>query len=168
MFLTMKPSGPVNLRILRPSRKPLIVGDVFVMQPPDDRYLFGRVISTTAQWGAGASVLANLIYVFKARSESKTMPDRSELRADRLLFAPLVINRLPWSRGYFETIANLPLGEDEVLQQHCFRGSSGRYYDDKGRELAGPTEPCGLLGLDSFRTVDDSVSKALGIPLAPD
>ena len=86
---------------------------------------------------------------------------------DRLLFAPLVINRLPWSRGYFETIANLPLGEGQVLKQHCFE-ANGRYYDEKDRELPGPTAPCGLRGLESFRTVDDSVSQALGIPLAPD
>lgn len=158
----------MNLRILRPSRKRLVAGDVFVMLPPDDRYLFGRVISTAAQWGAGPSVTANLIYVFKVRSESKTVPNRSELLADRLLFAPVVINRLPWSRGYFETIANLTMGVDEALPIHCFRFSSGRYFDENGRELSGPTEPCGEGGLHSFRTVDDLVSEALGIPLAPD
>ena len=157
----------MNLAILRPSRKRLVTGDVFVMLPPDGRFLFGRVISTTAQWGAGPSLVANLVYVFRARSNTKMCPARSELLADRLLFAPLVINRLPWSRGYFETIANLPLGEREVLKQHCFE-SNGRYYDDKGHELPVPAEPCGLRGLESFRTVDDSVSTALGITLAPD
>jgi len=158
----------VNLRILRPSRQRLTAGDVFVMLPPEDRYLFGRVISTTAKWGANPSLTANLIYVFKVRSVAKTMPDRTELLSDRLLFAPVMTNRLPWSRGYFETITNLPLGEGEVLQQHCFRFSNHRCYDEHHRELSGPTEPCGEGGLHSFRTVDDLVSDALGIPLAPD
>jgi hypothetical protein len=158
----------VNLRILRPSRKRLAAGDVFVVLPPDNRYLFGRVISTTAQWGAGPSVTANLIYVFKARSDTKSLPDKSELQADRLLFAPAVINRLPWSRGYFQVLANLPLGDGEVLNQHCFRSDRDRYFDELGRRLEHRTEPCGLWGLGSYRTIDDEISRALGIPLAPD
>lgn len=159
------PSAP-NLRALRPSRKRLQPGDVFAMLPPDGRYLFGRVISTRASWGP--SLTANLIYVFKVRATTRTIPDRSELQADCLLFAPAVINRLPWSRGYFEALGNLSIGPGEVLQQHCFEDSGHRYYDETGALLPQRTEPCGFRGLESYRTVDDSVSKALGIALAPD
>ena len=136
------------------------------MRPPDGRYLFGRVISTVAMWGPSAS--ANLIYVFKVRSNAKTAPDSSELRANRLLIAPLIINRLPWSRGYFETIAIQPLVEGDVLKQHCFRSSYGGYDDEQSRELSTPSEPCGVWGLHSYRTIDDEISDALGIPRAPD
>jgi len=156
----------VNLRVLRPSRKRLAPGQIFVMLPRDDKYLFGRVISTVAKWGPSAS--ANLIYVFKVRSDSKIPPDSSELRANRLLIAPLIINRLPWSRGYFETIATRPLVEGDVLKRHCFRSSYGRYYDEQSRELSAPSEPCGDWGLHSYRTIDDEISDALGIPRAPD
>ncbi len=160
-------SAPVvNLKVLRPSRKRLVAGDIFAMLPPDGKYVFGRVISTEAK--AGPSMPANLVYVFKARSLIKSVPDSSELRTDRLLVAPLMINRLPWSRGYFETLTNRPLGEGEVLKQHCFRSSEGRYYDERSRELSRPIEPCGHWGMQSYRTLDDRVSKALGIPLAPD
>jgi hypothetical protein len=144
-----------------------LAGDIFVMLPPDGKYLFGRVVSTSAL--AGPSMPANLIYVFKARSPVKSIPDASELRTDRFLIAPLMINRLPWSKGYFETLANRRLGEDEILKQHCFRSSEGRwYYDEHCRELSGPIEPCGRWGMHSYRTLDDDISKALGIPLAPD
>jgi len=136
------------------------------MLPPDDKYLFGRVISTEAK--VGPSITANLIYVFKARSAVKSVPDDSELRPDRLLIAPLMINRLPWSKGYIETLLNRPLAEGEVLSQHCFSSSGGRYYDELSREISGPIEPCGLWGLNSYRTLDDDISEALGIPLAPD
>lgn len=159
-------SSPPNLNVLRPSRKRVVAGDVFVMQPPDGRYLYGRVISTQASWGA--SVAANLIYVFKTRSDTKTVPHRAGLGTDRLLIEPAVINRLPWSRGYFETVANLPFAAGEVLEQHCFEDSGGRYFDEAGRQLPQRIEPCGFRGLHSFRTIDDLVSKALGIPLAPD
>ena len=41
-FLTM--TERTNLRVLKRSRKPPTPGDVFAMQLPDGRYLFGRVI----------------------------------------------------------------------------------------------------------------------------
>ena len=77
----LKASGPVNLAILRPSRKRLVTGDVFVMLPSDDRYLFGRVISTTAQWGAGPSVVANL--VLRVQSPIQHQDPSGTIRAPR-------------------------------------------------------------------------------------
>jgi immunity protein 26 of polymorphic toxin system len=156
----------VNLKVLRRSRKRLAAGDIFAMFPLDGRYLFGRVISTTAK--AGPSMPANLIYIFDTRSASKRIPTGPELGVGCLLIAPLMTNRLGWSRGYFETIANRPLGEDEVLRHHCFESSRGRYYDEMSRPLEVRTEPCGIWGLDSYRSIDDAISKALGIPFAPD
>jgi hypothetical protein len=73
-------------------------------------------------------------------------------------------NTLPWSKGYFQTLENRPLGASDVLRSHCFRSSGGKYYDESCVELPGPKEPCGDWGLHSFRTIDDAVSDALGIP----
>lgn len=84
------------------------------------------------------------------------------MRPDRLLVSPIMTNKLPWSKGYFETLANVPLGEDDVLDQHCFLDWTGRYYDENLNELPGPREPVGEYGLASFRTIDDEVSDALG------
>jgi hypothetical protein len=68
----------------------------------------------------------------------------------------------------------MPLEPGDVLEQHCFRTFRGRhfdlpvYYDDANHELPGPVEPVGSWGLDSFRTIDDKVSDALGIPRVPE
>lgn len=158
-----------NLRILKPSRKKRKPGDLFVMEIPNTPYIYGRVISTTARWTTSQDwPLANLIYVYRVRSHTKTVPDRDLLTPDNLLLPPMFTNNLGWSRGYFETIASIPLGEEDLLPQHCFRRSTGQYFDDKGNELPGPIGPVGSYGLDSFRTIDDAVSEALGIPLAPE
>ncbi|MBT8163364.1 immunity 26/phosphotriesterase HocA family protein [Arthrobacter sp. GN70] len=160
-------SVQTNMHILKPSRKGPLPGDVFVLQMPDEMYSFGRVISTSAM--VGGRIQAQLIYVYKVRSDSKALPERSELRSDCLLIPPMMTNRLPWSRGYLETVANLPLERDDVLSQHCFFDSSFRkYVDEFGDDLPGPVEPVGEHGLQSFRTIDDSVSAVLGIPLVPD
>jgi hypothetical protein len=77
-------------------------------------------------------------------------------------------NRLSWSRGYFETVAHRNL-EDDVLHPHCFYSYNfRRYFDEYRNELPERIEPCGIFALRSFRTIDDAVSEALGIPLAPD
>lgn len=56
-----------------------------------------------------------------------------------------------------------------MLAQHCFLSASrGRYFDENGADLGGGVEPVGDYGLHSYRTIDDQLSHALGIPLAPE
>ena len=160
-------SVQTNMRKLKPSRKMPRPGDVFVLQMPDNKYYFGWVVSTSAM--VGGRIQSRLIYVFRVQSASKDLPERSNLRSDRLLVPPMMTNLLPWSRGYLETIAHLPLEPGDILSQHCFYDSFFRkYVDELGNDLPGPVEPVGELGLQSFRTIDDAISAGLGIPLIPE
>lgn len=155
----------MNLQVLKKSRRVPEQGDIFVMRPPDGVFLYGRVISTTAKAGWGFDN-SNLIYVYRRRAvEREPVPP---LLRNELLVPPMMTNQLPWSRGYFEFLMNRPLGTMDRLPQHCFKRSTGGYYDDEGNELAGLVEPCGQYGLHSFRTIDDEISRALGIPLTPE
>ncbi|MCZ7627614.1 MAG: immunity 26/phosphotriesterase HocA family protein [Microthrixaceae bacterium] len=160
-------NAETNLQVLSPSRKKPKVGDVFALQLPDGRYLFGRVISTEAMAGPSMGG-AILIYVYRERSDQKELPERAELRPDRLLVSPIMTNQQPWTKGYFETIENLPVDGDDVLDQHCFRRWDGRYFDEALNELPGPIEPVGDYGVHSYRTIDDEISDALGFDRAPD
>lgn len=137
------------------------------MKPPDDLFLFGRVVSTTAEIGSIKDCV--LLYIYRARAATKLAP--SELRPGELLVPPMMTNRLPWTKGYFEHLANRPLTSDDVLRTHCFvraYANPPQYFDESGRRLDGPVDPVGEFGLQSFRTIDDQISKALGIPLSPD
>lgn len=162
-----------NFRELRRSRKALAPGDVFVMGLPGGMYLFGRVISTSARWtlaqGGGTT---NLVYVFAHQSRTKEIPARTHLRADQLLIPPQLINRLGWSRGFFETLGNLPFEDGEVLDVHCFQtniyATGPRWFDDAANQLPEPVPPVGEWGVGNYRTVEDKVCSALGIPLAAD
>lgn len=156
-----------NLRVLKPSRKRPVAGDLFAMQLPDERYLFGRVVSTEAMAGPSMGG-AIMIYVYRPLFPSKDVPERAELSVEQLLVPPMMTNRLPWSRGYFETVARWPLEPGDVLGQHCFRSWVGRYFDEAGNELPRAVEPVGDYGLHSYRTIDDEISDALGFEQAPD
>jgi hypothetical protein len=137
-----------------------------VMMPPGEQYIFGRVMGTNLQGNRAPMPGAHLIYVYRWQSKSNE-PDRSRLNPQDMLLPPLFINDLPWSKGYFETVAHWPLGDSDLLPQHCFWDAlRDCYVNDKGEDLPSPVEPCGDWGLHSYRTFDDALSEALAIPLA--
>jgi hypothetical protein len=152
----------MNLSQLKRSRRIPQRGDVFALAPAGHGFLFGRVISTDANpLGVGD---ANLVYIYATRSPTKNAVPTLSLW--NLLVPPLMTNRRPWTMGYIEFVANRPLAPGDQLPRHCFRDSRGWYFDEHGARLAEPAEPVGTWGLHSFKTIDDEVSRALGIPLS--
>jgi hypothetical protein len=78
-------------------------------------------------------------------------------------------NRMPWTKGYFETVGHSPIVEGDLLAQHCFLSAArGRYFDENFNELPGPVEPCGDWALSSYRWLDDQIADALGVDRAPE
>lgn len=157
----------MNLRVLERSRRPPRPGDVFALLPPTGRYLFGRVIRTDADvFGMRRLVL---IYIYAAASGS--MESVPELGLDRLLLPPMMTNRLPWSRGYFRHLYQEKLRESDVLSPHRFRSPApelgDELFDEYSRPVGPGPGPIGVHAVDSFRTIDDAISDALGIPRAP-
>ena len=154
----------VNMVVLKKSRKPPASGDIFAFSMPGTPFFFGRVIRTDALIGPMKN--NTLIYIYRVSSPDKTKVP--ELNKNELLVPPIMTNRQPWLRGYFENIENRPLEPKNALEKHCFIDSWGHFYDEQNNKLPDRVEPCGAYGLHSYRTIDDAVSKALGIPLAPD
>lgn len=87
----------MNMQILKPSRRPLKAGDIFVYRIKGHDFGFGRVISTDTNIGGGGGTI--VIYIYDAFSKHKKEIPKLDKR--KLLLPPLGINRLPWSRGYF-------------------------------------------------------------------
>lgn len=155
----------MNLQVLKPSRARPQAGDVFAFRPGGVDFMFGRVIRTDAQVGPRIRGL-NLIYVYDVRAPSKEV-DPAELTPDRLLLPPMMTNALPWVHGYFETIERKPVIDQDRLRGHVFASSNGRFYDDEDHEVpAASGVPIGSYGVHSYQTIDDEISKALGLPVA--
>ena len=116
---------------------------------------------------------ANLIYIYEWQS-STPEPDYTKLLPNKLLISPVWTNNLAWSKGYFQHLDNKPLGDFDLLRQHCFLvapldpSSRATYVDESGREIARRSDPCGQWGLVSYRWIDDHVSDALEIPRVPE
>lgn len=138
------------------------------MRPAELGYLFGRVINTDTRIGGfpGDVVLA---YIFNPLFPRMELTNFAQLTPSNLLIPPFGINTLPWSRGYFHTVDSRPLLAGDVLAEHVFlesRRTGDFYFDEHGVEV-GPSDNAGVWGLRSFRTIDDEISRALGLPLAP-
>lgn len=155
----------MNMKVLNPSRQKPKAGDIFVLQMPDGLYRYGRVITTDVNIGGFTG--CTLVYIYRVTRPTKVpIP---ELRLDDLLIPPKCTNRLPWARGYFETIEHRPLDPTDVPPVLCFWSPvHDRYMDADGKYLPRRTEPCGLYALGSFRTIDADISRAIGITPAPD
>lgn len=158
-------AGAPNLRVLRPSRTKLAPGDLFVLSPAPRLFLFGRVIAIDAV--AGPITGLNLIYIYDVRRASPEPVPVGDLSRGGLLLPPLMTNRLPWSRGYFDAVAREELQPGDVRAVHCFRTWNGNYVDEKGITLPSPIPPVGDCGVHSFRTIDDMVSDSLQMQRAP-
>lgn len=157
-----------NLRVLKPSRKKPRQGDVFAMQLPDETYLFGRVIGAELEPPKAPMPLAYLIYIYDERSSAKAA-DLALLRPDRLLIPPVFINKMPWTKGYLETVGSAALTRSDLLARHCFWDAARScYVDENLNVLPGETQPCGDWALSSYRWLDDQVSDAVGIPRVPE
>ena len=159
---------PTNLQVLKRSRRKPEPGDIFALRVPDGTFLFGRVIGAELEPPLAPMPLSYLVYVYAHRSQTK-QPRLDALRPEGLLLPPVFINRMPWTKGYFETVEHEELGHETLLPQHCFWDAArARYVDERQNPLPRESHPCGDWGLASYRWLDDQVSDALGIPRVPE
>ncbi len=161
--MTAKTTEKTNLEVLERSNTAPKVGDIFALKPRGKPFMFGRVIRTDSMVGPFPAIL---IYVYATTAE-RELP-LPPLKREQLLLPPLFTNQLPWVHGLFKTVARQELTPSDVFKVHSFRHPvSGKYFDDRGRALPTPSEPVGTYALDSYRTIDDDISDALGIPQVP-
>ncbi len=154
-----------NMKVLKKTKQKPMLGDIFSFQILDGKFHWGRVVSLTAKVGGFDNCV--LIYIYKTQTESND--EVPTLTTSDLLLPPIATNELPWKKGYFKLVDNIELKIDDLLPVHCFKSVlRGTYFDDKGNQLDKAYEPCGINGLDSYRTIDDKVSEAIGLELAPD
>lgn len=157
--------GPrTNLQRGRGTRTKPHEGEIFTLQVPDKRHLFGRVI--LSDFPSGPMPGAHLVYIYRCLTQDRN-PPKDQLRPSWLLLPPLFTNSLGWSKGYFQRIDTEPLRDGDLLPQHCFKRWDGEIVDEYGRMLGRPVEPCGEWMLMSYRMIDDLISDALRIPRAP-
>ena len=148
---------------MKKSRKKPQEGDVFVLQPIEGVFHFGKVIQTDIKSVDSFVNGMTLIYVYQYSSDSKEMPDA--LENEELLIPPVVVNLQPWTMGYFETIGNGGVSESERNVDFAFWDVLREKYVDitTAQPIALKKEPKyrSIFGLGSYGVVGKEVHKTL-------
>ena len=142
------------------SRKKPCIGDMFVLQPIQGMFYYGKVIKTDLQSYDSFIRGMFLIFIYDYCSTQKEIV--YDLDINNLLIAPQIVNKQPWLKGYFETIGNvevtvqennIDLGFWDILRK--------RYVDINGNPLDVPPKVSSIYGLGSYGIVSKEVYKAL-------
>jgi hypothetical protein len=154
----------INMEYLKRSTKKPQPGDIFVFKNKHAGYMFGMVVTDKAKGGGFDDTI--LVYIYN--NVQKNRDPMPELKPENLIIPPIHINQLGWTDGFFITIGNKEIKKEDLLSQNCFYSyTTKKYYDEYGNLLKKRYDPCGVYGLANHRHIDDQVSKALGVPLAP-
>lgn len=130
----------MNLEFLKRSRK-IVAGDIFVFKMRGRGYGYGRVVATD---GRIATFMENIIIAYFYDAASSQKEEIPELRKERLLIPPQMLDTTPWTKGFFETVYRGPLNAKDRLLRHCFREeSSGTCFDEYSNEVR-CAKPCGI------------------------
>ena len=110
-----------NLLRLKRARKPVFSdGDIFVLSPVEGMYLYGRILQAKINnpdddWMSEGM----LVFIFKTKSRDKS-PDNFKLDYGNVLIGPEVVPRQYWTCGFFETVGNIPLTQEEKKLDYGF------------------------------------------------
>ena len=135
-------------------------GDIFVLQPSKGIFYFGKVIETGVKSIDSFVNGMTLIYVYQYWSYEKIIPQ--ELDKKKFLIAPAVVNHQPWRKGYFETIGNIMVTQNEKNVEFAFWNVlKDKYVDISGKEIENKPLICGIYGLASYGAIGKEVQKAI-------
>ena len=142
------------------SRKYPKEGDIFLVQPLQNVYYYGKVIQTQIKSRDSLVNGMNLIFVYDKSTDNKNIPDN--LSDCDFLISPVIINKLPWSRGYFETISNLCVTERERKMPFGFWNTLRKtFVNAEGITLTFKPQYWSDYGLASYAVVGEKIQAAL-------
>ncbi|MUT68351.1 immunity 26/phosphotriesterase HocA family protein [Paenibacillus sp. NEAU-GSW1] len=151
-----------ELIAMKKSRKKPLEGDVFVIQPMENHYYFGKVIKTNIQGKNLNFQGMNLIFIYNILSHNKEIP--RNIDEYELLFAPTVVNFQGWLKGYFETVGNQPISIKESNIDFGFFDdyeTHDKLYNLEGERISHKPKYLDFVGLASYGYVGRQVHRVL-------
>lgn len=145
---------------MEPSRKRPKKGDVFVIQPKEGIYFFGKVVITNITSSDLMVNGWNLIYIYKGSGINLEISDTLDDRD--LLIPPQIVNNQGWLKGYFKTIGTLPItNKDNEFEYGFLDFKTKEYVDTEGKPLGYEPEMWIDYGLGSYGSVAYDVNQAI-------
>lgn len=139
-LIELGPNVGENLKILKRTRREKKDGDIFVCTLNGIIYYYGKILQANIcnpsnNWINGCI----LVCIFLEKTIEKNLKN---FKGDysNLLISPLIVTSQYWSNGWFETIGNIPLTEEDKELDYGFWdkeiiGSCGSFYKANGEVL---------------------------------
>ncbi len=133
------PTKTYQLQVVKKSRVKPQVGDVFVVEPVAGKYFYGRVLATDIDYFTDNEPFS-VVIIFNIRTESLNL-DNFIPDYNRILHNPCFIHDMYWQRGFFYTVGNIPLNDEEKNLDYGFfkwftLKPGGYFVDCYGNELS--------------------------------
>ncbi|RPF55479.1 immunity 26/phosphotriesterase HocA family protein [Aquisalibacillus elongatus] len=147
---------------MQPSRKRRKEGEVFVIQPFENTFDYGKVIRTKLPSKNLMVEGMNLIYIYNQHSKEVDIPE--ELNPNKLLIPPQIVNNQGWLKGYFQTVDIQSVLEEEKNIDFGFWDIKIKgYVDEEGERLDHVPAIHEDFGIGSYGSVGYSVKKVFDL-----
>jgi hypothetical protein len=158
-----------QLQIIKKTRpKEIKTGDVFVLSPRKNIYFYGRVQKANINPIIEKSFVSggSTIFIYKNKSKEISI-NNFKSSFDNLLIAPYIIGKNYWTQGYFYTIGNIPLTEEEKNVDYGFykftpfRIMQEQFLTEEGNILSTEPQIIGYYGITTITGIASEIEKEL-------
>jgi hypothetical protein len=150
-----------QLKIIKKTRpKEIKTGDVFVVSPRKGIYFYGRVQKANIESKDNFVNGNHSIFIYKCKSKEISL-DNFKPNFNNLLIDPCIIHKSYWTQGYFYTIGNVPLTEEEKNLDYGFVNVFEDFVTEERKKLE--IQPCvfGSYGITTIIGVAGKIEQEL-------
>lgn len=146
-----------QLKVIKRTRTVPKRGDVFFVNPKENKYFVGVVINDNVNNINGNELFVVLVL----KNKVKSIDDKDfEIDFDNLLIEPTIVGKEYWTRGYFYNcgvfIENLP-----NFDYGFYSIGKGKYFDEFGHVLSYIPKFLGIFGVSTIIGIAYKVNKEL-------
>jgi len=158
-----KDTREYQLKVIKRTKYKPKEGDVFLVSPREGIYFYGRVLKTKIKHLTNDTFVdgKNVVFIFKCKTRvldlSNYIPNYEEL-----IIGPVIVDEIYWRKGFFYTIANIPIDDHEKELDYGFYSiAKGKFLKEDGRELMHQPQILGTYGIVTITGIARNIEQEL-------
>lgn len=154
-----------QLRVIKKTKNKISDGDVFLLSPRENKFFYGKVLKANIDHLEKDEFIhgKNLVFILKCKTTKITIDDYKP-DYTKLLIMPTIVDNSYWNKGFFYTVGNVAITEDEKTLDYGFYKigvNSGWYCKEDGRIIENKPMILGTYGIATITGVASKIEKEL-------
>ncbi|MCD8500415.1 MAG: immunity 26/phosphotriesterase HocA family protein [Bacillaceae bacterium] len=143
-----------------PRRNKRQEGEVFIVEPMKDTFLFGKVIRTNIPTNEPTMSGGHLVYIYQETSNPMEIPN--DFDPTTLLMPPQIVDNQAWEKGYFQSVGIQQVTKDERDVNYGFWDVvTKKFVNEEGTELNQTPKVYDDYGLTSYGSIKEELRSVL-------